>query len=300
MANKKAIITGGSRGIGRGIALKLASQGYDVAISYHTREDSARSLQQEIREKYGTKCYYYQASLEKPGVARQLFDQAMADLGGLDLLVCNAGISRGGSFVELDEELLDRMLELDYKSYLLLTSYAANFMVDHEVRGNIIYTTSTHGERAYAFDTVYGSLKAGLNRAVQSLALELGSYGIRVNAVAPGFTKVRFGESIDFGGNTTIEQYDTHYREFGGMIPLNRCGYPEDIANAVAFLASEKARYITGLTVKVDGGLVLPGMPESTDPANNRRVWGYREHYGFQNRKQREENKQNDKGENKP
>ena len=275
----KAIITGGSRGIGSGIAYKLAAEGYDVAFSYNSAEEEAKAVAQKIRDTYGTRCFYYQASLQDRGVPKKFFDAAMADLGGLDLLVCNAGISRGGSVMELTDEFLELMINLDYKSYLLMASYAAQYMVDHDVKGNIIFITSTHGERAYAFDVVYGSLKAGLNRSVQSLACELGNYGIRVNAVAPGYTRVRDNKSVDPNFNVNGMTYDELREKTGGMIPLAREGTPADIGDAVVFLASEDAKYITGITVKVDGGLILPGMPESKDPAYNKRIWGYLEQY---------------------
>lgn len=269
MGNKKAIVTGGSRGIGKGIVRKLASEGYDVAFSYNSAEAEAMALCEEVTARYGTGCYCYQATLQNKGVPRELFDCAIADLGGLDLLVCNAGLTVGGSVMDLDDEKLDFAINLDYKSYLLMTSYAARYMVDHDIRGSIIFITSTHGERAYTYDVVYGSLKAGLNRAVQSLACELGNYGIRVNAIAPGFIQVRF--------NNEWPEYQTNVESLGKLLPLNRIGNPEDIANAVWFLASEEAKYVTGLTVRVDGGLILPGMPESNHPDANARIWGYRE-----------------------
>jgi NAD(P)-dependent dehydrogenase (short-subunit alcohol dehydrogenase family) len=159
-----------------------------------------------------------------------------------------------------------------------MTSYAANYMVEHDVKGSIIYITSTHSLRAYPYDALYGSLKAGLNRAVESLACELGNYGIRVNAIAPGFIQVRF--------NNEWPEYEQNVKVLGKLLPLNRIGNPVDIANAIEFLASDDAKYITGVTVKVDGGLILAGMPESDKPEFNKRIWGYRDHYGFVRKKE--------------
>ena len=278
MGNKKAIVTGGSRGIGKGIVQKLASLGYDVAFSYNSAEAEAVALRDELAAQYGVACYCYQASLQERGVHRQLFDQAVADLNGLDLLVCNAGITVGSSALHLEEDKLDMAISLDYKSYLLMTSYAANYMVEHDVKGSIIYITSTHSLRAYPYDALYGSLKAGLNRAVESLACELGNYGIRVNAIAPGFIQVRF--------NNEWPEYEQNVKVLGKLLPLNRIGNPEDIANAIEFLASDDAKYITGVTAKVDGGLILAGMPESDKPEFNKRIWGYRDHYGFVKKKE--------------
>ena len=278
MGNKKAIVTGGSRGIGSGIVRKLASEGYDVAFSYHSAEEEARVLAEEMKAAYGVNCYYYQAGLHLKGVPAELFQKAVEDLGGLDLMVCNAGMNFGGSIMELDEEGFEKVISLDYKCYLLMSGYASKYMVEHDTKGSIVFVTSTHSQRAYPYDAVYGSLKAGLNRAVESLACELGNYGIRVNAVAPGYTKIR--NSVP-GGGPFWEHYDEHCAELGARLPLNRIGYPADIANAVYFLASDDAKYITGITVKVDGGLILPGMPESDRLESNVRIWGFKEHYGF-------------------
>lgn len=295
---KKAIITGGSRGIGSGIALKLAEEGYDIAFSYNSAEEEAKLLAEKIVEKFGVRCYYYQASLQNEGVPETFFNQAIEALGGVDLLVCNAGVSAGGSIMELEEDFLEFMINLDYKSYLLMARFAAKHMVEHGVKGNIIFITSTHGERAYSFDTVYGGLKAGLNRAVQSIACELGSHGIRINAVAPGYTRVRddkdVGKDFNFNGMT----YNELRTKTGGMIPIGREGTPADIGDAVVFLSSDEAKYITGITVRVDGGLILPGMPESNAPERNVRIWGFREHYGKPLKEQQSENKST-KGENK-
>ncbi len=277
MGNKKAIVTGASHGIGRGIAGKLAQEGYDLAVSYHKREEGARALAEEITREYGVACHVFQAALHEKDVPRAFFAQAVEALGGLDLLVCNAGATLSGSILDLNEEILDYGVNLDYKSYLLMTAEAASYMAEHEIRGSIVFVTSTHAYRAFPFDTLYGSIKAGLNRAVESLSLELGQYGIRVNAVAPGYIKIH--------SNQELPGYVEAVDALGALLPCNRIGVPADIGSAVAFLASDKAKYITGLTVKVDGGLTLPGMPESKDPVNNRRIWGYHEHYGFDLRK---------------
>lgn len=283
MGNKKAIVTGASHGIGMGIALRLAAEGYDLAISYNRREAEARELAQHITQTYGTACYYDQATLQNPGVPAAFFEKAVENLGGLDLLVCNAGVTLGGSILDLTEEKLDYAFGVDLKSYLMMSSLAANYMVDHDILGNIIFITSVHGERAFAYDVLYGSAKAALNRAVQSMAIELGNYGIRVNAIAPGYISIHEDNPM----------YLKYVTELGAMLPLNRIGKPEDVAGAVAFLASEKAKYITGITVRVDGGLILPGMPENNRPEGNVRIWGYHEDYGM--RPKRPANKASEK-----
>lgn len=274
--NKKAIVTGGSRGIGKGIALALAKEGYDLAISYASKKDAAEELARHIEETYGCKCYYYQASLEIPGEGEKLFNQAVADLGGLDLLVNNAGLTICESIQNLTEEKLDHLLNLDFRTFVLMMRNATRYMIDRKIRGSIINITSSRGERAYPECGVYCGLKAALNHAVEAFALDVSGYGIRINNVAPGATRVRTKEDLakmEYGTDIDYFWRDEYldkskpilsdfWDELGEAIPLCRAGTPEDIGNAVAFLASDKASYITGVTLRVDGGLILPGMPE--------------------------------------
>jgi NAD(P)-dependent dehydrogenase (short-subunit alcohol dehydrogenase family) len=248
---RKAFVTGGSRGIGRGIAKVLAKEGYDVAITYNTKLDEAKSLAAEI-EQLGRKCFYYQASLEQDDVPEKVTKRAIEDLGGIDLLVCNAGVTRHNSLLTVDRESIDFLYKLDYRSYILCSKVAANYMVDNKIKGNIIFISSTRGIRAYPEDCLYGSLKAALNRAVESMALEMSHYGIRVNCVAPGATANR--------GNYTMEELTKS--NIAKKIPAGRFGTPEEVGYLVEYLASDKAEYITGVTIKIDGGLILPGMPE--------------------------------------
>ena len=273
MERKKALITGASRGIGKGIALRLAAEGYDVALSYAAKEDEARRTAAEA-EALGARCWTFRAQLEKPGAGQALFDEAVAALGGLDLLVNNAGATKFESIFQLTEETLDFLIALDFRNYLLMTRAAARYMAARGVRGSIVNVTSSRGERAYPGDAVYGGLKAGLGRAIQSIALDLAPYGIRVNNVAPGAIRIRTKE--EFARDEALRGMPVDFwDELGGRIPLARAGLPADIGGAVAFLASEDAAYITGVTLRVDGGLILPGMPELPDPADPS-GWGAR------------------------
>lgn len=223
MVNKKAIVTGASRGIGRGIARKLASLGYDLAISYNTKEEEAKSVKEELESKYGIRCYYYQANLEQHGAGEELFEKAVADLGGLDLLVNNAGRCIIGGIVDMPKEDIDFLINLDFRNYIMMIQCAARYMRANNIKGNIVNITSSRGERAYPGDAVYGGMKAALNRAIQSLALELGPYGIRINNVAPGFTKIREGDEIAEMGDRG-KHYEEHYDTVGAMIPLGTYG----------------------------------------------------------------------------
>lgn len=270
--NKKAIVTGASRGIGRSIALKLAALGYDLAISYHSKEAEAAEVVEIIQHKYGRACYAFQASLEKRSEGRLFFDKAVEALGGLDLLVNNAGISLSETILDMKEETLDLLVDLEFKNCLLMMQAAARYMVKHEIRGNIINITSSRGMRAYPGTGMYGGVKAGLMHASESIALDLAPYGIRVNNVAPGCIQVRTRERLDEKTPAYIEVIE----KLGPKVPIGRIGQPEDVANAVAFLASDEASYITGISLRTDGGLILPGMPEVENPNYYTRGWGWR------------------------
>jgi NAD(P)-dependent dehydrogenase (short-subunit alcohol dehydrogenase family) len=247
---KLAFVTGGSRGIGRGIAERLAQEGYDIAFTYNTKLDEAKSLYKTITD-MGRRCFYYQASMEQDGVAEMVTKQAIADLGRLTVLVCCAGLTVHNNLIKLTADDIDFAYKLDFRSYLLCSKEAARHMVDERIAGSIVFITSTRGQRSYPEDPLYGGMKAGLNRACESLALELAPHGIRVNAVAPGATAIR-------GGFTPEELRAT---AFSRQIPLGRMGSPAEVASLIAYLVSDEATYMTGTTLRLDGGLVLPGMP---------------------------------------
>ena len=248
-------MTGGSRGIGRGTALVLASEGYDVAITYSTQKEQAEQVAKAIRTQFERRCAVIQADMGREEVPARVVEDAIRELGGLEVLVNNAGITRFDANIVEDIRVMNELINLDFKGYLLAAFAAARHMVDHHIPGSIINITSTRAERAYPADAVYGGMKAALKRATETLALKYAPYGIRVNCVAPGAIRVQ-------GHGQTAHQQDL----LGKKIPLGRTGTPEDVGHAVAWLASEKASYVTGVTLRVDGGLILPGMPEHVSP----------------------------------
>ena len=248
---KNAFITGGSRGIGAGIVRVLSAAGYDIAFTYHTEKGEAEALDAKVKA-LGRRCFFYQASLEQPEVPLEVTARAVKDLGGIDLLVCNAGLTRHNDLLSLDPNLIEFLYGLNFRSYLLCSKVAANDMVARGVPGNIIFITSTRSIRAYPEDALYGGFKAALNRAAESMALDMAKHKIRVNCVAPGATAVR--------GNYTPEELSAG--TFAPRIPLGRRGTPDEVGHLVRFIASDEAAYMTGNTVKLDGGLILPGMPE--------------------------------------
>ena len=251
---KCAFITGGSRGIGKGIALVLAEQGYDIAITYATALDEAEDTKYQV-EVLGRRCFVYQANLEKADVPETVTKRAIADLGRLDVLVNNAGVTRHNSLFTTEVELMDFVYGLDFRAPVLCAKQAALHMREQGIHGSIINITSTRGFRSYPEDALYGAAKAALTRATESMAMELAPHGIRMNCVAPGATRVR--------GSGTEEDLRSG---FAPKIPLGRYGTPRENGYAVAWLCSDQATYITGTTLKIDGGLILPGMPEDASP----------------------------------
>lgn len=260
---KKAAITGGSRGIGRGIVKRLANEGYDIAFTYSSEKGriQAGALVKEITETYQVNCFMHQAALNEKGVAEEFVRTAYEELGGLDLLVCNAGQSLVNSIYEMDEKTIDFLINLDFRSYLMAAREAGRIMGENGIKGNIIFISSCRGIRAFPYDELYGGLKAGLIRAIQTFALDLAPYGIRANCISPGPIRVRTSEEMREEGvcEMEIEDLDNLWKQ----LPLERMGTPEDIANAVAFLASDQASYISGANLVVDGAASLPGIPEN-------------------------------------
>ncbi len=252
MEQKTALVTGASRGIGKQVAIRLAEEGYDIAFCHFQDEQRAKQTKQQIQEQFNRKCVVFNVDLRQTNLLATLVKEVISNLGSIHTLVNNAGITIFHPITEMEVDELDHLINLDLKAPLTLMSLIGQHMKECHFPGNIINITSTRAERAYPDDAVYGAVKAGLRRATESVALELSDYGIRVNCVAPGAIQVDSSR-------------DEYYQNFGQKIPLARAGQPNDVAEAVCFLVSERASYITGTTVRVDGGLILPGMPETSD-----------------------------------
>lgn len=249
---KNALVTGASMGIGKGIALAFAENGYNVAISHLNEPDEAERIAEMIRKEYGQECFVFQSDLSREDAPVKLAQDAIKALGEVHVLMNNAGITIFSEITEMGIDKMDHLYKLNFRAPMLLTQAISRHMIEKGIQGSIIHTASSRGERAYPDDALYGGLKAALIRASQSIALELSAYGIRVNCIAPGAIKVR-------------ESHTEHYKRLGEKIPLGRAGSPADIGNAVVWLASDSASYITGTTIRIDGGLILPGMPERID-----------------------------------
>jgi glucose 1-dehydrogenase len=291
MERKKAIITGGEIGMGRGIALVLAEEGYDIAFSYYPdaerAEASIETTLSLLRER-DAKGWPFPVDLSKPDAPRAFFERAVARLGGLDLMVNNAGVNIPLPIQDITEANFDYLVSLDLRAYVMMMHYAARYMIDNGIRGCLINVSSSRGERAYANASIYCGIKSCLNRMAEAFALDLSPYGIRVNNVAPGAVRVRsdeellsmtHGRATDYFWNQDFLKYPELVKDndfwdlLNPRIPLGRVGLPEDIGQAIAFLASDKASYITGVTLRVDGGLILPGMPEDPSMLTTDKGW---------------------------
>ena len=247
---KCAMVTGGSGHIGRGIAEVLAQNGYDLAITYAKNNDSAKAVQKEI-EALGRRCFVYEAHLEQPDGPETAVNRARTDLGRLDVMVCNAGKDVRSSVLTATAEDLDYLYTNNLRNYLLCAGAAARHMVNDKTAGSIIMISSVRGQLARFDDFYYGALKAAMDRACKSMALDLSEYNIRVNCIAPG--------AIWKPGKDGNIPDTPFLRE---SIPLHRSGKAREIGEAAAFLAGERSAYITGITLLVDGGQSLPGIWE--------------------------------------
>ena len=242
---KTALVTGASRGIGRAIALALASKGFAVALNYAGSHDAAEAVKKEI-EDAGGKAFTVQGDVSKSEDVDRIFKTVKDEFGGLDVLVNNAGINRDALLIRMKESNWDDVIATDLKSDFLTTKAAAAMMM-RKRKGSIINISSVVGIMGNIGQANYAAAKAGVIGLTKACAKELAARNIRVNAVAPGFIETAMTDGIP-----------EKIRE--GMIasiPMGRMGQPEDIARAVCFLASDDASYITGQVLVVDGGLVM-------------------------------------------
>ncbi len=251
VSGKRAFVSGASRGIGRGLAKALASDGFDLAFTYNTQLGEAQTLKEEI-EGMGRRAFYYQASMQEADVPRRIIAQAIEDLGGIDACICNAGLTVHNDILTLEDADIEFAYRLDFASYIQCAEVAARHMIKAGVKGDIVFITSTRGLRAYPEDPLYGGMKAALNRICESLALEWSRYGIRVNCIAPGATAVR--------GTYTEEELTAS--PFARQIPAGRFGSPDEVGGLLSYLLSDNARYINGTVIRMDGGLILPAVPQ--------------------------------------
>lgn len=246
---RTALVTGGSRGIGRGIALAMAEAGYDLTICHWNDDANAEATAGVARADWGREILVLSGDLADPSTIPAIVNAAWAGMGSIDVLVNNAGINIFERTTELTAEAADRLYAVNFRAPLLLMKETAKRMIEAGIAGNILNITSSRAERAYPGDAVYGGLKAALKRATESAALDLAPHRIRVNCIAPGAT--------------AVNDYAEWQRRMSERIPLGRMGQPADIGRIAVWLASDAASYVTGINLRADGGLILPGTPET-------------------------------------
>lgn len=245
LVGKVALVTGGSRGIGRAIALKLAENGADVAINYAGNTAAAEEVQKAI-EQMGRKALLVQGSVADTDGVQTIVNTVVKELGRLDILINNAGITRDGLLMRMKEADWDDVMHTNLKGVYNCSKAVLRTMMKQR-SGRIVNMASVVGEMGNAGQTNYAAAKAGVIGFTKSLAKEVASRGITVNAIAPGFIAT----------DMTSVLTDDQKAEMARTIPLGRAGQPEDVANAVLFLVSEGAAYITGQVLNVDGGMVM-------------------------------------------
>lgn len=243
--NKTALITGASRGIGRAIALKYASLGADIVLNYNSNVNSAMELSEEIN-KMGRRTLIVSGDVSIYEDAKNIVEKAKQLNGNIDILVNNAGITRDGLLLRMKEEDFDKVISVNLKGAFNCCKHVAPIMLKQK-SGRIINIASVVGITGNAGQSNYAAAKAGIIGFTKSVAKELASRNITVNAIAPGFINTDMTDSLNDKVKDAIL----------ASIPLKRFGQGEDVANVAAFLASELSTYVTGQIINVDGGMVM-------------------------------------------
>jgi len=245
LTGKVALVTGSSRGIGRACVLKLAEAGARVVINYFSQIGAAREVQAQI-EAAGGEALIIQADISQSDQVQAMFEQVMAQWGRLDILVNNAGITRDGLLLRMQAEDWDDVVSTNLRGLFNCTKRAAKIMLKQK-SGKIVNLSSVVGQVGNEGQANYATTKAGILGFTRSVALELASRGISVNAVAPGYIESEMTDGISEAKRAELLQ----------KIPFQRFGSCEEVAEMVLFLSSDKCRYITGQTFNIDGGMVM-------------------------------------------
>lgn len=243
--NKLALITGGTRGIGKQIALTFAKEGYDIAINYRTENDDLKNTKREI-EANNVKYFAVQGDVTKFEDCEKFVKQIVEEFGNIDVLVNNAGITRDTLLMRMKEEDFKQVIDTNLVGTFNVTKNVISYMMKAR-NGRIINISSVVGISGNAGQTNYAASKAGIIGFTKSLAKEVASRNITVNAVAPGFIETQM---------TAVLKEDIK-EEIAKKIPLKRMGTPQDVANVVKFLASSDSSYITGQVIHIDGGMLM-------------------------------------------
>jgi 3-oxoacyl-[acyl-carrier protein] reductase len=246
LKGKTTLITGASRGIGKGIAEAFAKNGSNIAFTYASSVEKAKAFEAELTAKYGIKAIGYQSNAADFNAAQALADQVTVDFGTIDVLINNAGITRDTLLMRMSEDQWDEVMDTNLKSAFNLTKACLKVFLKNKA-GSIINMTSIVGITGNAGQVNYAASKAGLIGFTKSVAKELGSRNVRCNAIAPGFIETEMTAELK-------EEVRTAWID---TIPLKRGGTTEDVANLCLFLASDMSTYITGQTINICGGMAM-------------------------------------------
>ena len=244
LEGKTVIITGASRGIGRGIAEVFAKQGANIAFTFRSSDEKAKALEDELSAN-GCKVKGYKSDASNFEAAQQLAVDVLEEFGSIDVLVNNAGITKDGLLMRMSEDDFDRVMDVNMKSVFNMTKAVLRPMLKQR-KGSIINMSSVVGVKGNAGQANYSASKAAINGFTKSTALELGSRNIRCNSIAPGFVETEMTEALE----------EDQIQEWRNSIPLKRGGTSEDIANSALFLASDMSAYVTGQVLHVCGGML--------------------------------------------
>ena len=244
LTGKTAIITGASRGIGKGIAEVFAAEGANVAFTFSSSEEAAKMLEAELG-KFGVKAKGYKSDAADFEQAQTLVAEVLNDFGGIDILINNAGITKDNLLMRMSEADFDSVIEVNLKSVFNMTKAVQTTFLKQR-SGSIVNMSSVVGVKGNAGQTNYAASKAGIIGFSKSVAIELGSRNIRCNVIAPGFIETEMTAKLD----------ENTVKEWRNGIPLKRGGTPKDIADACVFLSSDQSSYITGQVLHVNGGML--------------------------------------------
>nr|WP_242866383.1 SDR family oxidoreductase [Clostridium acetireducens] len=244
LSGKVAIITGASRGIGQAIAIEMAKEGANVIINYRKDEEGAKKTEKIIKEN-GGRGRIYKSNVAYYNEAKDMIEYVIKEFGKIDILVNNAGVSKVGLFIDMTEEDWDSIININLKGAFNCCHNVVKYMI-YEKKGCIINISSMWGQVGASCEVIYSASKGGINSFTKALAKELGPSNIRVNAIAPGV--------IDTDMNKWLSKEEK--KDLIEDIPLMKFGQPKDIGKLSAFLCSDKAKYITGQVINVDGGIL--------------------------------------------